>query len=457
MLATSNHEMPAIVKKPIKIKIKKNKTPTDMTMECDGETPLATTANDAISISTINEVSTNNNNTTSGIKRYLTITKRKLSPISKETEVNPKQKISKQEVNNQNRFAILSADNEKKDDNQYSANNEAISMPKPRPPPIYIREASNNKLIESIQSCVGKNNFYVVDIKRGQLSETKVQAFTEAYYCNIVELLEKNNKQFYTYQLKSAKGLKVVIKGIDHNVDPADIKKDLIEQGFEVKNVVNIINRFKVRQPMFKVELTPEASKAPKGKPHPIYNVKYVLYRKITVEEPHKTNTLPQCQNCQEYGHTKTYCKLASVCVACGELHETKQCNKDKKNSIYKKCSNCNGQHTANYRGCPVYRHLINISSQPNRPPIRPMGPILSNPPPQSNLFQAQKQNYGSLSYAEVIKRNQPQSNLVNESDNLSQIIIMLVTNMQQLAATVQEMQKTLIAQNAILAKLAAP
>lgn len=85
------------------------------------------------------------------------------------------------------------------------------------------------------------------------------------------------------------------------------------------------------------------------------------------------------------------------------------------------------------------------------------MGPILSNPPPQSNLFQAQKQNYGSLSYAEVIKRNQPQSNLINESDNLSQIIIMLVTNMQQLAATVQEMQKTLIAQNAILAKLAAP
>lgn len=99
------------------------------------------------------------------------------------------------------------------------------------------------------------------------------------YYCKVVEFLEKNNKHFYTYQLKSAKGLKVIIKGIDHQVDPNEIKADLEEKGFGVKNVINVRNRFKVPQPMFKIELTPDASKIPKGKIHPIYNIQYVLQK----------------------------------------------------------------------------------------------------------------------------------------------------------------------------------
>lgn len=67
-----------------------------------------------------------------------------------------------------------------------------------------------------------------------------------------------------------------------------------------------------------------------------------------------------------------------------------------------------------------------------------------------------QRSNY--TSYADVAKsqmhqtfENSPQQN----QDSLNQIIFMLVTNMQQITATIQEMQKTLVAQNALLTKLA--
>lgn len=416
------------------------KMSSDSEMEHDAEIPG--TSKDEVS-------KKNKTITTSGIKRYITITKRKRSPNSLIENNNPKNKVTKSENASQNRFAELSSDDDEPNDNKLAA------PPKPRPPPIYLREVSTNALIRELKSCVGEKNFHLVDLKRGQLTETKIQATEEVHYCKIVKMLETKNKHYYTYQLKSAKGLKVVLKGIDHNVDPDDIKSDLQGQGFEIKSVSNIKNRHKIPQPMFKIELTPEASKAPKGKPHPIYDIRYVLYRKITVEEPHKNNSLAQCQNCQEFGHTKTYCKLTSVCVACGEQHVTKDCTKDKNNSKIKKCSNCNGNHTANYRGCPVYLHIYSTTNQPNRPRNNP--PVNNRPqqhylpPPPPIISQANN----NLSYADITKMQHPQRNLQDNQENMVQILMMLVTNMQQLTTTIQEMQKTLSAQNALLMKIA--
>ena len=74
-----------------------------------------------------------------------------------------------------------------------------------------------------------------------------------------------------------------------------------------------------------------------KSETHPIYSMKYLLHRRITVEEPHKRNGPVQC-------------KLRSVCVACGDLHSSSQCEAPKE-GLEKKCGNCGGilPTTANY------------------------------------------------------------------------------------------------------------
>jgi len=53
-------------------------------------------------------------------------------------------------------------------------------------------------------------------------------------------------------------------------------------------------------------------------------------------------------------GHTVNW----SVCVVCEELHDSAHCPASKDDCNSKKCGNCGGNHTANYRGCPVYKEL---------------------------------------------------------------------------------------------------
>lgn len=87
------------------------------------------------------------------------------------------------------------------------------------------------------------------------------------------------------------------------------------------------------------------------------------------MEEPRKRKDPPQCLNCQEFGHTKKYCRLPSVCVKCGDIHKTSECSNSKNDPTLKRCGNCGGNHTANYRGCPVFIQLKKTYS--NKPDYR--------------------------------------------------------------------------------------
>lgn len=195
-------------------------------------------------------------------------------------------------------------------------------------------------------------------MRQGGLLETKIVVYTEENYRKISKYLTDEKKNFYTYQLKSSKGLMVVVKGIESSVQPEEIKEALEELGYKIKNVVNIFNRDKIPQPMFRVELEPDNRKFKRNETHPIYTLQYLIHRRISVEEPHKRNSPVQCSNCQEFGHTRTYCTLRTVCVVCGELHHSSQCEAIK-NGSKKSCSNCGENHTANYRGCKVYKTLL--------------------------------------------------------------------------------------------------
>lgn len=141
------------------------------------------------------------------------------------------------------------------------------------------------------------------------------------------------------------------------------MKPDEIIETLKVKNcfaktAINILNKDKVPQLLFKIELEPEVQALKKNKIHPIYNLQYLLHRMITVEEPHKRINPVQCTNWQEYGHTRAYCTHKSICVVCSEPHTTTNCPTNKEDKTVKKCSNCGEKHTGNYRGCVVYKEL---------------------------------------------------------------------------------------------------
>lgn len=293
-----------------------------------------------------------------GIDRYIQI-KRKLSPQNSSMGNKPKINcdITRQKTNmpnNDNRFAILA------DDLDDLPNSDKDIKKTPKPPPIYIREKSSSALVNKIMDLIGKDSFHIIPLTKGNIHETKVQVKTEVNFRALTKYLNDAKKNFYTYQLKSSKGLQIVIKGLELEINPEEISGALIEQGFKPKSVINIFNKDKKPQPLSKVELEPDSCALKKNESHPIYKLQYLLHRRISVEEPHKRKGPVQCVNCQEYSHTKTYCTLRTVCVAWGELHSSVNCPSNKADPGMKKCSNCGGNHTANYRGCPVYKDLKN-------------------------------------------------------------------------------------------------
>jgi len=378
-----------------------------------------------------------------GMDRYVNI-KRKLSPKELSTPSNmkfTKLNVAKQDdisVNN-NRFAILADEEER-------ISSDTVTKKTARPPPIYLREQCSSAIVNEISRMVGNKSFHVVPIRKGNIAETKIQIYEENNYRTIAALLDKNNKKYYTYQLKSSKGLIVVIKGIESNVDPEEVKSAIAESGFKVKSVYNIKNKENIPQPLFKIELEPENNRLKKNDVHPIYNLRYLLNRRVAVEEPHKRAGPVQCFNCQEYGHTKSYCTLRAVCVVCGEPHHSSECIKEKRNCNEKKCSNCGGNHTANYRGCPIYVELKskNVLRSQKTPASQTPAPYF--PDKQEKGVTTENNPF---SYANILKSNanvdstqntSAQNNLESTINALTQFMAQFMTSMQNL---MQEMIKT--------------
>lgn len=120
---------------------------------------------------------------------------------------------------------------------------------------------------------------------------------------------------------------------------------------FEIRRVTNVLYKVtKIPLPLFFVDLEPSIKSAE------IFHLSSLLHTKIKVEEPYKSKTISQCTNCQDYGHTKTYCGYPSRCVRCGSNHKSPDCPNQR--SDPPKCALCSGDHPASYKGCSIYKDL---------------------------------------------------------------------------------------------------
>jgi len=162
--------------------------------------------------------------------------------------------------------------------------------------------------------------------------------------------------EYHCYKLKQERNYCFIIRGLHPTTNLQRIKDALFQQGYRVCHMVNLRKRIKSADgnysykqlPLHRVEIiSTEHNKE-------VFDIKELLYTKVTMEAPRKTRDIPQCVRCQQLGHTKNYCAIAQRCVKCAGNHWTKECKKpiDAKPT----CANCRGEHPANYKGCPVYK-----------------------------------------------------------------------------------------------------
>ncbi|GBM39189.1 hypothetical protein AVEN_136404-1, partial [Araneus ventricosus] len=176
---------------------------------------------------------------------------------------------------------------------------------------------------------------------------------------NIIELLNKSEKEYVLSEAPENRPVKIVIKDL-----PPDHNKDIIAQELESKNFkiirINQLRNFRLKTllPIFLVELakTPNAND--------IFEIDRISNFKIKIEQYRKKQRATMCYNCSEFFHSARNCKCKPRCIKCNGTHETRMCSIKTKieNPV---CINCKGNgHLASWKGCPKYPVIRN-----NTPP----------------------------------------------------------------------------------------
>lgn len=210
----------------------------------------------------------------------------------------------------------------------------------------------------SIITLIGADNFFV----KSNANNLKIQTQNSDSYKATVKFLKEKDFEFHTFQAHEEKSFRVVIRNIHPTTSLVEIGIAINEIGpFSVRNVSNVINKTtKNKLPIFFIDLEPaEINKE-------IIHITSLLNTKVKIEEPHKKRTILQCINCQQYGHSKSYCAHHPKCVKCAANHPTSICTKSKDEPP--SCALCGGNHTANYRGCQVHKDLQNLHYGKNIP-----------------------------------------------------------------------------------------
>ena len=168
-----------------------------------------------------------------------------------------------------------------------------------------------------------------------------------------------------------------IIKGVDIGLTKEDIEEELRSQGLRIIRI-NRINSLKFDSPTRLIRVITEAQETAEKA------IKFGILlglQRHKCEKPHNSEVVKtqQCYNCQTFGHIATACTKKTVCQRCGGEHTIRECEKTKDEA---RCPNCQDNHPASYRGCPVqkkqeqeqrklYSEAVNNRKPPTKEEVR--------------------------------------------------------------------------------------
>lgn len=312
------------------------------------------------------------------------------------------------------------------------------SATKAKKPPPAIVYTNNIKVlnvtlkdIEHNMTCVSEN-------------KVKINTANSDDYRKMTAALNLQSFEWYSYENKQTRDIKVMARNLHNSTDVDDIYDDLVHQGFEIKNVVQKLKitrgtngeRMEKRLPLFMLTFSDRTDIKK------VYEIKYIDNMKVTIEALRTNKMIPQCKKCQEYGHTRVYCRKSPRCVKCAGNHLTDVCEKPR--NIEAKCANCEKNHPANYRGCEVAKKLQQKRNQnSNRKPTK-------DTPEESTTHKQNLTNTKvtpNLTFAQLVKNNlsgeNKQKSMPKQNTNDNEMLHLMKIMMQKVES-IEKSNKTL-------------
>jgi hypothetical protein len=311
-----------------------------------------------------------------------------------------------------NRFSILQEE---------QMEDAAKQSSEPKPPPIFISGVTNIKPLTELLNTIAKDKYLVKTLYNDQV---RVQPTESSVYTTIIKALIDKNTEFHTYKPRQDRSFRVVLKNIHPSTDLQDIKQDLQDKGHEVTNIWNVKQRVtKKPLPVHFIDIKPS------GNNKDIYNITTLLNTIVQFEAPHAKREIPQCMRCQQFGHTKNYCRNNPRCVKCAAQHNTSECPR-KTNDDNVKCVNCHEKHPANYRGCIVHKQI----QQKMYPRMRERL-IETRPPPTGVTYTQATQGRPELPQTKEPQPNAP--NMTQSTNDLTELRQMMKNLLDQMGTLI--------------------
>jgi len=135
------------------------------------------------------------------------------------------------------------------------------------------------------------------------LNGVKLSAQSSESYRSVIKFLQQNKTDFHTYYIKKDRPYRIVLKNLHHTTPLEEIKNELISLGHTLRNITNVLQRHtKLPLLIFFIDLEPALNNKD------IFEIKFLHYTKIKIEEPCANKQTIQCLRCLGFGHIKSYC-----------------------------------------------------------------------------------------------------------------------------------------------------
>ncbi|XP_065089642.1 uncharacterized protein LOC135710867, partial [Ochlerotatus camptorhynchus] len=214
---------------------------------------------------------------------------------------------------------------------------------------------------------LGKLGSVVFSLQIGRRGECRVLAETlDGFKCLLKYLTEKKHK-FFTYDTKTERVFKVVMKGLPSGESLDQIKDELAK----LLGVVPL--------QVIKMKMKSRPGDSRNGISNDFYLVHFksselnnlkalekaslMLHVRVKWEHFRKTGgnfqNLTQCRKCQGWGHGTKNCYMPAKCMNCGDSSHAKDDCPVKEDPKKFKCSNCGENHKSNFWECKTRKAIL--------------------------------------------------------------------------------------------------
>lgn len=309
-------------------------------------------------------------------------------------------------------------------------------------PPVIITGSNVNTIQNMCNEIIKSKKFEIRLLRIG----VRLQIMQKDEFDAICDYLSKNSFNYFKYHTADTRPRKIILYGL-YEMHTDELRKIL--SSYEI--VPTDIKTLKLRQNKYEYDkqsvylLYFEPGKI---KLSTLREIKYINNVVVKWEpyHPRSQDKIPQCRNCQMFGHSSINCEMPTKCLVCAESHKTDNCPKrisrttiehnkiigKQIDSSFIKCANCNENHTASYRGCIARMSYIEIQSKYKRTKNQRRTPQYNhNPNDYPDLCNSTAPN----SYQFSQRQNNSYSHVVQQQNevNMQQFMINMMTTFNNL------------------------